>query len=59
METLNHRRSLRLPAHAYAGGLYFVTVCTAGRQRLFVRVVDGGVWLSPAGQIATDEWVRT
>ncbi|PAP79754.1 hypothetical protein B1759_11840 [Rubrivirga sp. SAORIC476] len=47
-----HRRSVRLRAHDYRAGLYFVTVCTHGRQRLFGDVVDGEVVLSVAGRIA-------
>ena len=53
------RRSVRLRSHAYAGGLYFVTVCTAGRRRLFGGVADGAMRLSSAGRIARDGWVRT
>ena len=53
------RRSVRLRAHDYRGGLYVVTVCTHGRQRLFGDVRDGAVALSPFGRIANDEWART
>ena len=56
---LRRRRSVRLRAHDYRGGLYFVTVCTYGRQRLFGEVRDGEVVLSPFGEIARDEWLRT
>ena len=54
-----HRRSVRLRAHDYRAGLYFVTVCTHGRQRLFGDVVDGEVVLSVAGRVARDAWLRT
>ena len=53
------RRSVRLRHHGYAGGLYFVTICTADRRHLFGGVADGAMRLSPAGRIAHDEWVRT
>ena len=55
----HHRRSVRLHAHAYQGGLYFVTVCTAGRCSLFGEVVDGEMYLSDVGRTARDEWLRT
>ncbi|WP_420455427.1 transposase [Rubrivirga sp.] len=54
-----HRRSVRLRGYAYAGGLYFVTVCTAGRAPLFGAVVGGEVRLSAAGRLARDESGRT
>ena len=54
-----HRRSVRLRAHDYRGGLYFVTACTAGRRPLFGGVVSFEMALSAVGQIAHDEWVRT
>ena len=53
------RRSVRLRGHAYDGGLYFVTVCTAGRRWLFGRVADGEVRLSDAGRVTHEEWLRT
>ena len=53
------RRSVRLRGHAYDGGLYVVTVCTAGRRCLFGEVVDGEMQLSEAGRIARDEWLQT
>ncbi len=53
------RRSVRLRYHDYAGGLYFVTICTHGRLPLFGEIVDGEMTLSAAGEIVTDEWVRT
>lgn len=56
---LHRRRSVRLRAHDYRGGLHFVTVCTDGRQQLFGAVADGEMVLSPFGAIARDEWERT
>ena len=53
------RRSVRLRHHGYAGGLYFVTICTADRRHLFGGVADGAMRLSPAGRIAHDLWVDT
>ena len=53
------RRSVRLRGHDYCGGVYFVTVCTAGRRRVFGRVEDGQMRLSEIGRIADREWRRT
>ena len=39
-------------------GLYFVTICTHGRECLFGEVVDGEMRLNDAGQAAQAEWVR-
>ena len=56
----HHRRSVRLRNLSYAEpGLYFVTICTHGRQRLFGDVGAGEMVLSEFGRIARDEWLRT
>jgi putative transposase len=55
-----HRRSVRLPDVDYGrSGLYFVTLVTQDRDPLFGRIVDGQVYLSPAGEIVREEWLRT
>lgn len=54
-----HRRSVRLRQHRYDGGLYFITVCTHGRQRLFGEVASGEMQRSAFGDIAHGEWLRT
>lgn len=57
---IHHRRSIRLPAHDYAaGGIYYVTLCTAGRRRLFGTVVNGRMALNEAGRAVRDEWLRS
>ena len=55
----HRRRSVRLPHHDYAGGLYFVTLVTAGRRPLFGAIADGVMHRSALGDIAHAEWVRT
>ena len=51
---------MRLPGAAYhAPGVYFLTICTHGRQRLFGEVRAGTMHLSAFGQIAAEEWRRT
>ncbi|MEP0545407.1 MAG: transposase [Rhodothermales bacterium] len=55
----HRRRSVRLRWHDYAGGLYFVTICTHGRLPLFGEIVDGEMALSAAGDAVFEEWMRT
>jgi REP element-mobilizing transposase RayT len=56
----HHRRSIRLPGYDYAaGGSYFITICTAGRECVFGEVTDGEMILSDAGRIAEEEWLRS
>jgi REP element-mobilizing transposase RayT len=55
----HRRRSIRLRHHDYAGGLYFVTVCTHDRELLFGDIVDGVMRLSTFGDIVREEWMRT
>ncbi|MFA5205203.1 MAG: hypothetical protein WC708_12450 [Lentisphaeria bacterium] len=57
---IHHRRSIRLPTHDYAaGGLYYVTLSTAGRRRLFGTVVNGRMAVNEAGRAVRDEWLRS
>ena len=54
---VHHRRSIRLRGHDYSGrGIYFVTVLTKNRRRLFGTVVNGRMALSEAGRIAARCW---
>jgi putative transposase len=47
-----HRRSIRLRGYDYAWmGMYFVTVCTHLKRCLLGDVVNGGMILSPTGEI--------
>ena len=53
----HHRRSIRLRGYDYAQtGLYYVTLCTQDRQRLFGAVVNGEMQPDPAGLIAGECW---
>jgi putative transposase len=52
-----HRRSIRLRDYDYAqAGLYFVTICTRGREYLFGNVVDGEIRLNDMGRIVRETW---
>lgn len=54
---LHHRKSIRLRGHDYSGrGVYFVTILTKNRRRLFGTVVNGRMALSEAGRIAARCW---
>ncbi|GAB5536732.1 MAG: transposase [Rubricoccaceae bacterium] len=56
----HRRRSVRLPAFDYGQpGLYFVTLCTFGRQPVFGTVRAGEMRRSAFGEIADEEWSRT
>jgi putative transposase len=50
------RNSLRYQGHHYRDGLYFLTVCTSGRARLFGRVKDGDMHLNGAGHMVQEVW---
>lgn len=55
-----HYKSVRLPFHLYTGTCwYFVTMCTAQRERLFGKVADGRMMLSDFGRIVEEEWRRS
>ena len=53
----HHRRSIRLKEYDYAqAGLYFVTICTQDRARLFGQIVDDEMCLSDAGRMVQAVW---
>jgi len=52
-------KSTRLPDWDYtAASWYFVTICTRGRLPTLGQVVGDTIRLSPAGQVASQEWLR-
>ena len=56
----HHRRSIRLQGYDYAqAGAYFVTICTLKRECLLGEVVREEMRLSPWGEMARDEWLRS
>ncbi len=53
----HHRRSIRLKGYDYTqAGAYFITIVTYQREPLFGEIVNGGMQLSPMGQIAEEHW---
>ena len=49
--------SARAAWHDYNGGLYFITICTSGREHYFGEIADGQMHLSEIGKF-TDESIR-
>jgi REP element-mobilizing transposase RayT len=57
---IHHRRSIRLKEYDYSSaGVYFVTICTAGKTCLFGTVEQGIMLLNDYGRIVDEEWHRT
>jgi putative transposase len=53
-------KSIRLPNYDYAGNaLYFITICTAGREMLFGEVRNGAMAMNEFGWIVWEEWERS
>jgi putative transposase len=51
------RKINRLVKYDYSqSGYYFVTICTDNRLKLFGKVENGIITLSPEGKIAEDHW---
>lgn len=50
------RKVSRLKHFDYSSnGLYFITVCTYGKENYFGKIIDGRMYLSPCGKIAEEE----
>ena len=46
------RRSIRLKNYDYSkNGLYFVTICTQNRERIFGEIIDGNMKLNDIGEM--------
>ena len=58
--TIHHRQSIRWRTHDYAaGGMYYITICTEERRRLFGVVVNSRMALNEAGCAVRDEWLKS
>lgn len=54
------RRSLRLRGYDYSQvGMYFITICTYGRELLFGEVVEVEMVVNQMGKVVEEEWLRT
>lgn len=50
------RKTLRMKYYDYSSnGLYFITVCTYGKQNYFGEIINGTMHLSVCGKIAEEE----
>jgi REP element-mobilizing transposase RayT len=57
MFTPHHRRSIRLKDYDYSqSGLYYVTICTRGRECIFGRIENKKMILSETGIVADKCW---
>jgi len=55
---LPHRKQLRLRGYDYAfPGVYFVTICSAGKRPVFGSIRGESIVLSRAGEIVRCEWI--
>ena len=53
---IHQRRSIRLKDYDYSQtGLYFITICTQGRLRLYGKIIKGEMILNDAG-ISVNKW---
>lgn len=57
---LPHRRSIRLRGYDYTrDGVYFITICTHGKDCVFGEIADGEMRLREWGRVVQIEWRRT
>jgi REP element-mobilizing transposase RayT len=57
---IHHRRSIRLRGYDYAeAGMYFLTLTTHARRRIFGEIIANEMHLSAFGEIVQDEWLHT
>ena len=58
--TRTGRRSIRLKGYDYSQpGLYYITICTQHRLRIFGEIKNGEMVLNQFGEIAQEEWLKT
>jgi putative transposase len=54
---VHHRRSIRLQGYDYSQpGMYYVTICTQGKEHWFGEVVEGEMIANEAGRMAEQQW---
>jgi REP element-mobilizing transposase RayT len=48
-----------MPAYDYSGGgVYFITICTKGRELLFGKVKNGGMAMNELGWTVWEAWEK-
>lgn len=56
-DLIHGRRSIRLKNYDYSkNGMYFITICTQNRAKIFGEVIDGNMMLNEIGEMVEDEW---
>ena len=50
---MGDRHRFRADWHDYNGGIYYITICTAGKKQIFGHIANGNMCLSPLGDIVT------
>ncbi|MGL5785330.1 MAG: transposase [Bacteroidales bacterium] len=54
------RKSIRWKEHAYDDNhLYFITICSSNKQKIFSEVINEQIVLSPIGEVIQKEWNRS
>lgn len=52
--------SARRPGYDYSSnGCYFITILTHERKCIFGNIINGEMHLSPAGETAVNEWIKS
>ena len=59
MDTIKFQNKYRIPSaraewHDYNGGVYFITICTAGREHYFGRIENDSMQLNSLGRFVVD-----
>ena len=55
-----HKGSIRLKCYDYCSdGIYFVTICTYRKEKVFGKIEKNKVILNEYGKIAQNEWIKT
>jgi putative transposase len=57
---LNNRHSTRLRGYDYTlNGIYYITICSFNKRKLFGDIQDGKIRISDLGLIVQEEWLKT
>ena len=56
---LPQRQSVRLRGEVYAGGVFFITVCTFHKRPTLATVTHGQMVPTPLGRLVEEEWLRS
>jgi len=55
----NVRKPIRIDRHDYTSeGIYFITICTEGRQYLLAEKIEDQIRFTPIGKLAKESWEK-